>query len=61
MQSLVSQVVKDQVDYAPGVEGLTRVRTWAFHERLRILQRASESQPVFSDQNAAFPGPPVST
>ena len=32
MQSLVSQVVKDQVDYAPRVEGLTGVRTWLVHE-----------------------------
>ena len=32
MQSLVSQVVKDQVDYAPRVEGLTGLRTWSVHE-----------------------------
>jgi len=32
VQSLVSQVVKDQVDYAPGIKGLTGVRTWSVHE-----------------------------
>jgi hypothetical protein len=31
MQSLVSQMVKDQVNYAPGVEGLTRGHTWLIH------------------------------
>jgi hypothetical protein len=31
MQPLVSQVMKDQVDYAPGVEGLTGGRTWSIH------------------------------
>jgi hypothetical protein len=31
MQSLVSQVMKDQVDYAPGVESLTGGRTWSIH------------------------------
>jgi hypothetical protein len=31
MQSLVSQMVKDQVNYAPGVKGLTRGHTWLIH------------------------------
>jgi hypothetical protein len=61
MQSLVSQVVKDQVDYAPGVEGLTRVRTWAFHEAAPDSSAGKRKQPVFLDQNAVPPGLPVST
>jgi hypothetical protein len=32
MQPLVSQVMKDQVDYAPGVEGLIRGRTLVINE-----------------------------
>jgi hypothetical protein len=32
MQSLLSQVMKDHVDYTPRVEGLTGVRTWLVHD-----------------------------
>src|SRR5882757_4967548 len=32
VQSLVSQVMKDQVDYAPRVECLTGGRTWSVHK-----------------------------
>src|SRR5690349_14323225 len=58
VQSLVSQMVKDQVDHSPRVIGLP----WLIHGQLRFRLRACASKAGVSfDKNPAAPAPPVST